>query len=1166
MSLENIINVKSHYTRSINIERDAKSAAVLESYIPTSRAIRTVERIADTFGNQAAPRAWSLVGPYGSGKSVFAVFTSHLLGDPDSEANKYATKLLKMAGENSLASKVRRHLLGSQGYMRVLITGSPEPLKIRILKAFSEAATEFWSAKRGRNSYIVEALSEASRNPKVTTKEVIELVAGLQHELANTKSDTVCGILLVIDELGKFLEYEARHHGASDIFLLQELAELACKGHAINLNVLVLLHQSFDQYAKGLSEQLRNEWTKVQGRYENVPFLESAEQVLRVVSSAFQNRLSDRAKKQISADVRHAVDILLGEEALPSSMSAAEAKRLFENCYPLHPLTAVILVYLCQKIAQNERTLFSYLGSHEEHGLNHAMKYLEPGDWITPAMIYDYFISNQSSSMTDYMTHRRWAEVVTALERLQDPTQNELELLKAIGLLNIIGSKAGLKASTALMSLVVPEKAQLKKAIDNLTAKSIVVYRKFNSEYKVWQGSDFDIENAIADQLANIKSIDIGKSIASMELLIPVVARKYTIETGALRYFVPVFVDRDTFETVDVTASEPRIIYFVSKSNDDSKLFSEVVLKRFTGNDLVVLCKSGAQLADSFAEIEALERIEKTAQELNTDPVAKREFYDRFNTAKNSTADYVRSIFDSPQENDWYWQGKPKKIESKRGLQATLSEVLSEVYSKAPIIHNELINRDKPSTQANAARNQLMLCMLKNEALADLGIEKFPPEKAIYRALLKETGLHRQKRAGEWHFVAPAKETSLHAIWQEIESFFDSTEQQAKPIVELNDRLLKAPFGVKAGVLPILYFAFYLANKNEIAVYESKNYSPYFNEEVLERFIKSPHTFTFQLFRIKGLRASIFEQYSKVLFNDDTERTLLELAKPLAEFIGRLPEYTKRTKSSELSIKAQRVRDTFNAALSPEILLLEDLPRSLGYEPEKLQDDTERKLQQFANDLTEALRELRHFHSKFLVQMQAMVAECFHVDKAVDLAELRRKLIVRYAGIEQLVVGSDGLSAFISRLVRKEGDDDGWFENILMGLAKRASKSWTDTDRLEAEVKLKDFSRQIFDLEKLRTQFDKAASGKADDLDVYLLKSLKKGSRALDQVVAVDRNRHELVKPLKDELLGILADRIPEPDLQLAAIAELVDQFLTEYAAATAAPKSKAHSKKVSNA
>lgn len=1166
MSLENIINVKSHYTRSINIERDAKSAAVLESYIPTSRATRTVERIVDTFGDHAAPRAWALVGPYGSGKSVFSVFTSHLLGDPDSDANKYATKLLKMAGENSLASKIRRHLLGTQGYMRVLITGSPEPLKMRLLKAFSDAATEFWSSKRGRNSWIVEALAEASKNPKVTTKEVVELIAGLQHELAKTKSDTVRGVLLVIDELGKFLEYEARHHGASDIFLLQELAELACKGHEINLNVLVLLHQSFDQYAKGLNEQLRNEWTKVQGRYENVPFLESAEQVLRVVSSAFQNHLPERIKKQIREDVRHAVDVLLGEEALPSSMSAEEAKRLFENCYPLHPLTAVVLVYLCQKIAQNERTLFSYLGSHEEHGLNHAVKYLEPGEWITPAMVYDYFISNQSSSMTDYMTHRRWAEVVTALERLQDPTQNELDLLKAIGLLNIIGSKAGLKASAAIMSLVIPEKAQRKKAIDTLTEKSIIVYRKFNSEYKVWQGSDFDIENAIAEQLANIKSIDVGKSIASMDLLIPVVARKYTIETGALRYFVPIFIDRDTFESVDVSATDPRIIYFVSKSSDDSKFFTETVLRRFNGNDLVVLCNSGLQLADAFAEIEALERIEKTAQELNTDPVAKREFYDRFNSARNSTSDYVRSIFDSPQENEWYWQGELKKIENKRSLQSTLSGVLSEIFRKTPIIHNELINRDKPSTQANAARNQLMLCMLKNETLADLGIEKFPPEKAIYRALLKETGLHRQKKTGEWYFVAPARETSLYAIWQEIESFFDSTEQQAKPIVELNERLLKAPFGVKAGVLPILYFAFYLANKNEIAVYESKNYCPYFNDEVLERFIKSPHTFTFQLFRIKGLRASIFEQYSKALFNDDMERTLLELAKPLAEFIGRLPEYTKRTKSSELSVKARQVRDTFNAALSPEILLLEDLPRSLGYDPDNLQNDTERKLQQFSNDLTSALRELRLFHSKFLVQMQTMIAECFHIDKANDLSELRQKLADRYAGIEQLVVGSDGLTAFISRLVRKEGDDEGWFENILMGLAKRASKSWTDTDRLEAEVKLKDFSQQIFDLEKLRTQFDKVATSKTDELDIYLLKSLKKGSRAIDQVVAVDRRRHEIVRPLKDELLGILADRVSEPDLQLAAVAELVDQFLTEYAAKTASSKSKAHAKKVNNA
>jgi hypothetical protein len=51
-------------------------------------------------------------------------------------------------------------------------------------------------------------------------------------------------------------------------FLLQAWAERANAVHAVKLIVVVLLHQSMDQYAGGLGDTLRNEWAKAQGRFE----------------------------------------------------------------------------------------------------------------------------------------------------------------------------------------------------------------------------------------------------------------------------------------------------------------------------------------------------------------------------------------------------------------------------------------------------------------------------------------------------------------------------------------------------------------------------------------------------------------------------------------------------------------------------------------------------------------------------------------------------------------------------------------------------------------------------------------------------------------------------------------------------------------------------------
>ena len=77
MSIENKISVNTHYTRSTNLKRDSKSEVVTRSYIPTSRALRTLDQMVDALSKDEAPRAWSLVGPYGSGKSTFAVFAVH---------------------------------------------------------------------------------------------------------------------------------------------------------------------------------------------------------------------------------------------------------------------------------------------------------------------------------------------------------------------------------------------------------------------------------------------------------------------------------------------------------------------------------------------------------------------------------------------------------------------------------------------------------------------------------------------------------------------------------------------------------------------------------------------------------------------------------------------------------------------------------------------------------------------------------------------------------------------------------------------------------------------------------------------------------------------------------------------------------------------------------
>ena len=1148
MSLNGKIQVNAHYTRSVNLERDNNSIDVVSSYIPTSRALRTLSKIADTFHSQQSPRSWSLVGPYGSGKSSFSVFLAQLLSDPKDSATSAAYRVLNRA-EKALANRFEDATHRKNGYFKVLITGAPESLSLRLLKGFADAAESYWASRKGKNPQVVVKLKSAIESNQVSTTELVELIKEVQIQLSKTGA---AGILLVIDELGKFLEYEARHYGANDIYILQTLAEHACEGSNVNLMMFVLLHQSFEQYAKGLGESLKNEWSKVQGRFEEVPFLESVEQTLRVVGAAFTQKLSDQEKADLEKLIYKHVSALTEVDALPGALTEREATRLFMSCYPLHPVSALLLPQLCQKVAQNERSLFSYLGSHEDFGLTDMMQRLTSvGEFVYPHHIFDYFITNQSAIVGDYLTHRRWVEVVTAIERLGDVKREEIELLKTIGILNIIGGKGGFKASKELLATLFT-KSELSKRTKELTDKSVITYRRYNSEYRVWQGSDFDLDAALQEELNNIGNFALGEELNSAKSLLPVVARKYTIKSGALRYFVPYFVDAKSYKNFPLQSEDPRIIFFLAGGQDDEKLFKKSVANHFSDLDLVVLCLSGSQLREAVAETRALNRVRINRQELNSDPIAKREFEDRLTAAELAEDALLLSLLDNPEANHWFHKGENKEVVNKRSFQQVMSCVLEEVYSKSPIILNELINRDKPSATANAARNRLLFAMQNHESEKDLGIKKFPAEKSIYRSLLRSTSIHRQDSNGRWRFAEPNNENfesilgsrNLGHVWTCIDKFLDGTEKEAKSFASLNKTLMAPPYGVKAGVLPILYIAAYAVYSHELALYENRRYKPFFTEEMLERFVKRPDEFEFQRFRINGLKASIFAQYSLVIHEDTKPRNLLELAKPLATFMGNLPEYTRNTRRG-LGNTAQEVRTAFNLAKSPQRLLLDELPKALGYKNLR-EEATEKDLAEFALVLTGVLRELRDAYKNLLEKQRRLLAQAFSIDPSLGLKDLRRVISGKCHGLENFTVDTQGLRAFIMRLTKATSDDEAWFENILMFLGHKPSKRWIDSDQDTAEHRLSDFSRRVIDLEQLSIYAQKKSINTSTDFDVYLLRSVKKGGDFKDEVVAIDTKIAGVIKQTKKDIAAVL-NQLGEKELKLAVLAETVDEFLVNY-------------------
>lgn len=1108
------VGINAGLSRSVNLERDQSTAALLDSYILTSCALQNVGHVVDVCRSaKDRDKAWSLIGAYGSGKSSFSLYLSHLLGNPRQANTKQALKKLESANADH-ASAIKNHLRGSPGYCRVLLTGYPESLARAFLQTLKNSIGSYYADLGMDRRGEVREINRLLRQDSIDLSAVAGLIKKVQKKIQNAKGK---GLLIVIDELGKFLEYAARHE-SDDIFLLQVLAEQAHQTGQSNILLFVLLHQSFEQYGRNLGSKLKNEWTKIQGRYQTVPFVETTEQSLHIMAQVFQNRLPKSWTARINKQIKDFVADMSKAKVLPQGLNQKESLALFRQCYPLHPMTLLLLPVLCRKIAQNERSLFNYLGSSEDGGLVGQMKHTEVGKFVYPNAVYDYFINAQPLT-NDFQVQRAWFEVTTALDRLSDGSPAETSLLKTIGLFNIAGSIGALKASKPVIRLCFESPHGLNAALKGLTDQSFITFRKFNHEYRVWQGSDFDLQQALSEQEPSTRTMDLASELNALEVFQPFVARRYSIEKHSLFYFQPKFINVTDYEKEPKDADKPRIVFCLSNGNGrrDEKLFKEEIVKYFGKQDLVVFCANSKTIKKVCRTRVALQQVGRTP-EVNQDPVIQREFKLHFAAAQQQEREEVMKLVEQPADHLWYCAGKRKKINAKRDIQETLSERLEEVYPHTPIIQNELINRDHPSGQANYGRRMLMLALLQNKDKEDLGIEAYPAEKSMYLAILKSSKVHNQRK-GQWQIVSPTRDDPcrFRKVWNEVAKFFDSTREQAKDFSELDAILTAPPYGVKKAMLPVFYMMVYLSRQDEIAVYEDRMYAPYFTAEHMERFLKRPSSFSFQQFKIAGLTQALMREYEQGLFEGNKSKNALALFRPMAKFISDIPLYTKQTET--ISKTAQKVRDVFKHPKSPQDLLFEKLPAACGYKGKRVNG--------FGGALKKALREINNAYPNMMDRQTEKMKKIFNLPNGNGLEKLRLRARETCEQLRGYTL-DETMHVFIDGIMAEFGNDERWLERISALVAGKPPKDWSDSDSLYAQHKIMEYGLRLNELEKLK---------------VYAIEHALKDSQG--EAVLISIKSSKTPEP-KDRIIQITNDMSMEEkkDRMQEAYDNLAERFL----------------------
>jgi hypothetical protein len=1048
------VSIRGRFHRSVHLASDWETGGVLGDYLLTPTISELAQFILRELGSQNGLRAWSITGPYGSGKSAFALFLADCLCS--SKRNSAAKDLVKKAKfEDGL-------------FQPVLLTAERAPLGPQLQRALE-------SLTSGRTN-------RSRRAGRTRTHSGEQLAEMLLRTARSVRRRRKAGLFVVVDELGKFLEYAALHPDEADVFVLQPLAEAAARSE-VPVLFLTILHSGFADYLPPEEEVRRSEWQKVQGRFHDVPFQLPAEQVLELMGNAIQGPTRGRLVSAWSSEYER----VRGAEAMSEALQRLPNPNLLKGCFPLDPLTALLLWPVFRsKGAQNERSLFAFLSSEEPLGFTDFLKSASDSsgrvELFRIPRLYDYLATSLGLGAFRGEHARRWSLIDEALARLPvDAPPGAADVLKTIGLLSTYGASVGIRASAEVVDLAVGDHATPTAAREYLLERSYLIYRRQLDAYALWEGSDFDLE--VARQEAGEKVQRAGSVAQRLDRVFelrPVVPRAHYIKTGTFRYFEPILAGGRATE-IEValnqeTQADGRLVFVLPERGTD---VADVVerCRGYRGESDVATAFAVAQRATDLEaqlhDFEAWKWISENRLELASDAVARKEVRSRLLDARQRLAAVAGPTLGlpgyrfQPEACSWIHDGQEERIESPVALQRWLSRVFEDTYSSAPGLHNELLNRQTLSSAASAARRNLIERMLTNGHEERLGIEGYPPEASMYESMLRAGGLHVEGKYG-WKFRRASG--TWRPAWDTIQAFLDEAQTMKRPLRDLIDLLKRPPVGLRDGPLPVLLTAVLLCKGDRVSLYEDGVFVPELRIETLERLIKRPETFEIRCHRLSPAQARALAAVNTVLATqlpdtsdeDPAEHaTLVGAVRSLVMFAGKLPPYVRQTRRLG-GEHAAAIRDQLLNATDPAELLFRDLPIACGIE--RL---TKAQAPAFIERLGLGIRELGRAYQALLDELEKQIVSAFGLPGAEGAARLQ--LRQRAAVLVDIVV-DPRIVVFVKEAARI-AETPKWIERLGRALNQGIPPAhWHDRDVTKFQIRLREVASEFERLEELAAE------------------------------------------------------------------------------------------------
>lgn len=1110
-TVASLFEISPRYLRSANLERDFSDPKALENYVLTRHAQECLTRLADGLHPGSTQRAWRLTGNYGSGKSSFALFLAHWFAGSAAQLSK--TLRVDVSYE-------RYGLKPRPKYLPLLVTGSREPMGIAILRALARLLSDHY--QRGAKSLLQQRIEvAATKGEHLTDEDIVAFIRAANEKLV--KDGKAGGLLILLDELGKFLEYAAYHPETQDVYLLQKLAEAAATSEkTAPLFVVGLLHQGFDVYAGNLDQSAQREWEKIAGRFDEILFNQPLVQVSELIASALRVRTSAVpafAKEEAHAGLESAAQLGWYGRGVTNAQTSDLALRI----YPIHGTVLPVLVRTFSRFGQNERSLFSFLLSDEPFGLRDFSNCeIARGSVYRLSNFYDYVRANfgYRLAMQSYRSH--WAQIESMVESFATEDPLELQIVKTIGVLNLLDNPELSPTEEAILAALGGpgghKDTAIRDAVKMLHQRRRVLFRRgVSGAYCLWPHTSVDLEGAYERAVKAIGHVEsVGRHLHEFLETRPLVARRHYIQTGNLRYFDVQYGTTDEIEKVihEPTNADGTIVVVLCENKADCIRAEELAkgtALRSRRNVLVAVPNEPlSHQAGLVAEAMRWEWVAINTPELNADRFAREEVSRQKAVSRQRLEKRVQDLIGlrslgSAMALNWFCAGRAIKVGNGRELLERLSDLCDKLYPDAPRIKNELINRRVLSTAAAAARVRLIERVLSESSKPFLGMDpdKKPPEMSMYLSVLRESRIHAETRDG-WKLRIPdgrVDPLSVAPCLNAIRSYLERHGDRRVRASEILSHLASPPYGVREGLAPIFLAVYSAVYPQELAFYEDGTFLREVKGDEFLRLCKVPESFELQLCRVRGIRAEVFTALLQVLKLKpalDEDRHVLDVVRPLCMFVARLPDYARNTR--RLPDETRAVREVILTAHEPVRLLFHDLPVACGFQAFPVGGSIPPgRAKEFSRQLKTRLDELREAFDGLLLRMQEGVKQAFDLDRPFE--EVRARLTARADSVVVLAT-EPRIKSFCLRLADQSLGTDAWLESLGSLLALQPPARWSDGEE-------DTFHRELSSLASRFKHLESIAFGKQrpeDFSEAFRLSLTRSDGSEAQEVVFVEKH------------------------------------------------------------